>query len=127
VVSLLATLPVFDRSSPEKARAEARERQARAQLEAERLRVRAEVAGLRQAVVERRAVADAYRSAAATHADELQRIARVSYEAGERGILELLDAYRSAIAARTRLAGLEALAAQAEIELEYATGSENVK
>jgi outer membrane protein, heavy metal efflux system len=127
VISLVATVALFDRARPEKARAEARERQARAQLEAERLRVRAEVAGLRQAVVERRAIANTYRSAAVAHADELQRIARVSYEAGERGILELLDAYRSAIAARTRLAGLEALAAQAEIELEYATASENLK
>ena len=33
---------------------------------------------------------------------QLERIAQVSYDAGERGILELLDAYRSGAAARTR-------------------------
>jgi outer membrane protein TolC len=50
----------------------------------------------------------------------------VSYDAGERGILELIDAYRSASAARARLATLDALAAQAAIDLEYATGWENM-
>ena len=57
-------------------------------------------------------------------ADELRRIARVSYDAGERGILELLDAYRSATDARLRLTDLEAAAAHAEIDLELATAVE---
>ena len=68
-----------------------------------------------------------YRVAAIGRSDDLKRIARVSYEAGERGILELLDAYRSASTARARLADLDALVAEAEIELEYISGWENLR
>jgi cobalt-zinc-cadmium efflux system outer membrane protein len=92
-------------------------------LDATRLRVRAEVAALRTAVVERRAAADRYRSAVASGA-EVERIAEISYEAGERGILELLDAYRSASTAQLRQTTLDIAARQAEIELEYASGWE---
>ena len=52
--------------------------------------------------VERRAAADRYRTAVANSADQIERIAQVSYEAGERGILELLDAYRTTASARAR-------------------------
>ena len=74
-------------------------------------------------VAERRDVADRYRATAALAA-ELERIARVSYDAGERGILELLDAFRSGAAARTRQAQLDAAVRQAEIELELLSGWE---
>ena len=55
---------------------------------------------------------------------EIERIAQVSYDAGERGILELLDAYRVAAEARLRQAALDLAARRAEIELEFATGWE---
>jgi outer membrane protein TolC len=48
----------------------------------------------------------------------------VSYDAGERGILELLDAYRSASNARLRLVDLETDVARSEIDLEVATAVE---
>jgi outer membrane protein TolC len=48
----------------------------------------------------------------------------VSYDAGERGILDLLDAHRTASAARLRQAQLDADARAAEIELEYVSGWE---
>jgi outer membrane protein TolC len=48
----------------------------------------------------------------------------VSYDAGERGILELLDAYRSGASARVRSAALDAAVRQAEIELEFVSGWE---
>ena len=54
----------------------------------------------------------------------MERIARVSYNAGERGILELLDAYRISTSARIRQAALDAAARQAEIELEFVSGWE---
>jgi len=60
----------------------------------------------------------------ARHVERLERIALVSYGAGERGILELLDAYRSGAASRTRQAELDAAARRAEIELEFASGWE---
>jgi len=127
VLSILAVVPLFDRSQPERARAQARERQAVAELELRRAQIRTEIPALRDIVTRRRASADTYRTAAVGRSDELRQIARVSYDAGERGILELLDAYRSFSAARVRLAALEAAVAQAEIELEYATGWESLR
>jgi cobalt-zinc-cadmium efflux system outer membrane protein len=55
---------------------------------------------------------------------EVERIAQVSYDAGERGILELLDAYRTSSSARVRQAGMDAAAREAEIELEFVSGWE---
>ncbi len=48
----------------------------------------------------------------------------MSYDAGERGILELLDAYRLGASARTRQAALDAAVRQAEIELAFVSGWE---
>jgi cobalt-zinc-cadmium efflux system outer membrane protein len=75
-------------------------------------------------VIEQRQAADRYRASATDSTERLERIAQISYDAGERGILELLDAYRSGALARTRLAVLEAAARRAEIELEYVSGWE---
>jgi cobalt-zinc-cadmium efflux system outer membrane protein len=75
-------------------------------------------------VLERRETAERYRSAAVAGADQIERIAQVSYDAGERGILELLDAYRTGSTARVRQAALDASVRQAEIELEFASGWE---
>jgi outer membrane protein, heavy metal efflux system len=75
-------------------------------------------------VVERRDAADRYRRAAVDSADRIERIAQVSYDAGERGILELLDAFRIGSAARVRQAALDAAVRDAEIELEYVSGWE---
>ena len=57
-------------------------------------------------------------------ADQIERIAQVSYDAGERSILELLDAYRIGSSARVRQATLDAAVRQVEIELEFASGWE---
>jgi outer membrane protein, heavy metal efflux system len=124
VITVHASLPLFDRNHPERALAEARARQAEARLEAFRIMLRAEVVALRAAVMERREMADRYRTAAVDGAGQIERIARVSYDAGERGILELLDAYRTGASARVRQAGLDAAVRQAEIELEFISGWE---
>jgi len=84
----------------------------------------AQIVALRAAVIERRDAADRYRVASSTMSADLERIAQVSYDAGERGILELLDAYRGGAAARVRQAELDAAARQAEIELEFVSGWE---
>ena len=86
--------------------------------------LRTEIAALRAAVIERRATAERYRTAAVDGADHIERIAQVSYDAGERGILELLDAYRTGASARMRQATLDAGVRQAEIELEFVSGWE---
>ena len=46
------------------------------------------------------------------------------YDAGEQGILELLDAYRTTSATRIRQAELDAAVREAEIELEFVSGWE---
>ena len=124
VITVHASVPLFDRGRPERALAEARANQAEARAEAFRLALRTEIAALRSAVIERRDNADRYRTAALNTAGEIERIAQVSYDAGERGILELLDAYRTGASARVRQAALDAAARQAEIELEFVSGWE---
>ena len=124
VIAVQLTLPLFDRARPEKALAAARDAQARARLDALRLVLRGQIAGLRWAVVERRRGAERYRAEAIASADQIERIAQVSYDAGERGILELLDAYRIGSSARIRQAVLDATVRQAEIELEFVSGLE---
>ena len=124
VLSVHVTIPLFDQARPESALAEARHAQSQARLAAFELSMRAQIAAVRAIALERRQAADAYRWASAAGASQLERIAQVSYDAGERGILELLDAYRSGSATRTRQAALDAAARQAEIELELVSGWE---
>ena len=119
-----ATLPLFDRAKPERSLAVAREAQATARAEAFRVVLRGEVAALRTAVVQRRDAADRYRADVLQQHREIERIAQVSYDAGERGILELLDAFRVTAEARLRQAALDLAARRAEIELEFTTGWE---
>ena len=124
VIGVQATLPIFDRSRPERAVAQARVSQAQAELDAFRVTLRADVAAARVAAQVRRRVAESYRDLALSNVGEVERIARVSYDAGERGILELLDAYRTSSVARVRQAALDVAARTAEIELEFVSGWE---
>ena len=124
VIGVHATIPLFDRARPERALAAARASQAQAQADAFRLVLRGQIAALRAAVIERRDVATRYRAEAVNRADEIARIAQVSYDAGERTILELLDAYRIGSTARVRQASLDAAVRQAEIELAFTSGWE---
>jgi cobalt-zinc-cadmium efflux system outer membrane protein len=124
VFTVHAAVPLFDRAKPESALAQARRAQSQARLAALQSILRAEVAALRAIVVERRQAADSYRTSTARIANQLERIAQVSYDAGERGILELVDAYRNSGASRLRQVALDAAARQAEIELELVSGWE---
>jgi cobalt-zinc-cadmium efflux system outer membrane protein len=124
IVSVHVSVPLFDRGRPERAAAQARARQVRAEADVLRQAIRAQIAAWRAAVLERRAVADRHRTALVAGSDQIERIAQVSYEAGERGILELLDAYRTSSSSRIRQAELDAAVRQAEIELEFVSGWE---
>jgi cobalt-zinc-cadmium efflux system outer membrane protein len=79
---------------------------------------------MRAVAVERRRAAERYRESAPKNVDEVERIAQVSYDAGERGILELLDAFRTSSSARVRQSALDASAREVEIELEFVSGWE---
>jgi cobalt-zinc-cadmium efflux system outer membrane protein len=124
IFGVQVVLPLFDRGQPEHALSQARASRAQARGEAFRLALRAEIAGWRAAVIERRAAAQRYRATALATVDQIERIAQVSYDAGERGILELLDAFRTRSTARVRQAVLDAAVREAEIELEYLSGWE---
>jgi cobalt-zinc-cadmium efflux system outer membrane protein len=124
VLAVQAVLPLFDVGRAERARAQARAAQASARLEALHIMLRGDIAAWRGAALERRGAAERYRASAVASASDVERIARVSYESGERGILELLDAYRTSASARVRQAALDASAREAEIELEFVSGWE---
>jgi cobalt-zinc-cadmium efflux system outer membrane protein len=124
LIGVQLTLPLFDRAKPERALAVARAGQAEAGAAALRSRLRAEAAALRESVIQRRAAADRYRAEGVGSAAQIERIAVVSYDAGERGILEPLDAHRVAVSARLRQAALDLAVRQAEIELGFTTGWE---
>jgi outer membrane protein, heavy metal efflux system len=124
IIAVQVPLPLFDHGGPERAAAEARSRQAEARAASLRQELRATIAGLHAALQSRRDAAARYRSTAVSSADQFTRIAQVSYDAGERSILELLDAFRTAANARMRLASLDGAVRQLEIELEYVSGWE---
>jgi outer membrane protein, heavy metal efflux system len=124
VLSVHVSLPLFDRAHPERALAEARAAQANARSESFLTVLRGDVAALRASVLQRREAASRYRADALESAAQIERIAQVSYDAGERSILELLDASRLGASARTRQAALDLAVRQAEIELGFATGWE---
>jgi len=127
VVSVQAAIPLFDHGRAEGSLAEARRSQSEARAAALRVTLSAEIAGLHASVLERRAAADRYRTEIVNSADRIEQIALVSYDAGERGILELLDAYRIGVNARIRQATLDAAVREAEIELEFVSAWENLK
>jgi cobalt-zinc-cadmium efflux system outer membrane protein len=124
VIGVHATIPLFDRARPERALAAARAAQAELGAASFRAVLRSQVGALREAVLQRRTAADRYRSEAVRSAAQIEQIAQVSYDAGERGILELLDAFRIGDEARVRQAELDAAVREVEIELEFATGWE---
>lgn len=124
VLMVHASIPLFDHARPERALAQARTAQANARAASFLTALRGEVTALRATVLQRREAAARYRGNAVAGAVEIERIAQVSYDAGERTILELLDAFRLGASARTRQASLDLAVREAEIELGFATGWE---
>jgi cobalt-zinc-cadmium efflux system outer membrane protein len=87
-------------------------------------RIRAEVTGAADALNLRRDAIEQYRREVNQIGADLNRITRVAYQEGEIGILELLDSYRVTRQALLRLVDLQALAKDAQIELDRAVGEE---
>lgn len=118
------TLPIPNRGQVEGAQLAAVSDRLTADQEALRLRIEREVRAAHRAVTLTRQQARAYVDGAASSGVELARIARLAYEEGEEGILELLDAHRVALAASLRAIDLMDAAHQAEIDLSRVIGSE---
>ena len=119
VFGVSVSLPLFDTGSREVARWQAE----RARVETERAsiehQIRAEITRASEALALRQgAVAVDAESAG----DELMQIAEVAYREGEVGILELLDAVRTASRARMRSLEFRRDAQLAQIALERAVG-----
>jgi outer membrane protein, heavy metal efflux system len=119
VLGLSVSLPVFDAGGRESARWGAE----RARVDAERAsieyRIRTEIIGASEVLSMRQAALSQEPPGAA---DELVQIAEVAYREGEVGILELLDAVRTASRARIRSIELRLDARLAQIALERAVG-----
>jgi outer membrane protein TolC len=88
------------------------------------VRIDAEIRAAHAALVVQQEHAARYRSATGETIESLLQIARVGYEEGELGILELLDAARLAVDGRLRLLELGAAVRRAAIELDRVVGME---
>jgi cobalt-zinc-cadmium efflux system outer membrane protein len=119
VFGVSLSLPLFDDGDREAARwaaERARVEAARASIERE---IRTEIARASEALALRQAAVSEDSEGAG---DELTRIAAVAYREGEVGILELLDAARTASRARIRSIELRLDVRLAQIALERAVG-----
>jgi cobalt-zinc-cadmium efflux system outer membrane protein len=113
-------VPLFDSGRRDAARWLAERDRADAERALMTQTVRAQVASAIEVLTLRQ---NAIRAAdAASPADELAKIAEISYTEGEAGILELVDAHRTAARARIRAIEMRLAARLAQIALERAVG-----
>ena len=119
MLSLAFPLPLFDRGEGRRDTAAAQARSLRAEHSLLVARREAEIRGMWRQASELRAGAVAMRAAPM---GDLSRTAETAYRAGEGGILELLDAYRSELDAELAALDLELRARLARIELDAFSG-----
>jgi cobalt-zinc-cadmium efflux system outer membrane protein len=119
VFGISMALPLFDAGRRDAARWEAERTRVHAERAAIEDRIRSEVTGAAEVLTVRQ---DALAREQAGAAAELAQIAEVAYREGEIGILEWLDAVRTAARARNRSIDLRLDARLAQIALERAVG-----
>ncbi|MCM2314382.1 MAG: TolC family protein, partial [Thermoanaerobaculia bacterium] len=124
VLGVALSIPLFDRNQAAGLTAGADERATKARREILVARAIGEVRARAAEERELRESAVAFRESASASSEALVEIAVVAYRAGEVGILELLDAFRSAIDTDTELIDLELRARIAAIELHHAAGTD---
>jgi cobalt-zinc-cadmium efflux system outer membrane protein len=123
-VGIEVPLPFFNRGQTEVARWRAEQERAAARQSALERKIRSEVMGAAEALRLRNAAIAQYRNEVNQLGADLSRITRLAYQEGEVGILELLDSYRVTRQSLLRLLELEALAKEAQVELDRAVGEE---
>ena len=123
IVGAGVSLPIFNRNQDELLRANAELAILNAQRTLLVTRARGEVGGLAAEARELRNAARLFREQALPTSERLTATAEAAYRAGEVGILELLDAYRTALDAAVFATDLEGRARTAEIALSYALGA----
>ncbi len=121
IISLAFPLALFDRGQGRSETAAGQARALRAEHDLRASRLEAALRGLWQQAFELRESAAALRAAPM---DDLSRTAEAAYRAGEGGILELLDAYRSELEAALATLNLELRARLARIELDESSGAD---
>jgi cobalt-zinc-cadmium efflux system outer membrane protein len=119
VFGLNVALPLFDSGGREAARWKAERTRVEAERAAIEYRIRSEITGASEVLAVRQA---ALAQEQLGTAEELVQIAVVAYREGEVGILELLDAARTASRARIRSIDLRLDVRLAQIALERAVG-----
>jgi cobalt-zinc-cadmium efflux system outer membrane protein len=124
VAALTVPLPIFDRGGYETERATSAGERVELEQEILARRIRADVQAAVAREVAARRVAEAFDEAFERRVVELQTIARLKYEEGESGILDLLDAHRTSLATRQRALAARYEAKSAEIDREEIVGNE---
>lgn len=122
--SVTVPIPLFIRGQADEARARAAVEQTESVIAARRQQIETEVKTAYETLRLRRRMAQEYARELGDKGAELSRIARLAYEEGEQGILELLDAYRVALFSRLQALELAGSAKLAELELNRAVGEE---
>jgi len=122
VLSVGIPIPVFNRGQHEEVLARGKYESAVLGNQVLRQQIETEVRGAYAAAELSRRTADRYGHTINSAAGDLSRIAQLSYEEGEQGILELLDAYRTELQSQIRWLDLKHRAKEAQIQLELASG-----
>jgi outer membrane protein, heavy metal efflux system len=123
VATVTVPIPLFNRGQADARLARALRERTDSEKTVLLRQVEAEVSSTYEAVILRRIASADYLKSAVSTAD-LSTIARLSYQEGERGILELLDAQRVAVGAQMRSIELLLEMKKAEIALDRAVGEE---
>ncbi len=124
VIGITVPIPLFNKGQAEVARYSAEQERVAARLQILGQQIRASVEGTVQAFNIRARTRDEYARELADTGPELIQIAKVAYEEGEIGILQLLDAYRTQRMAQLRMLDIHTAVKEAQIELEKVIGEE---
>lgn len=122
VIGVAAGFPVFSRDRDAALRARAEAQVAGSRRELLLARAAAELRGLARQAEQLRAAALRLQAEAVPSSEQLVRTAEAAYQAGEVGILELLDAYESALEADLESIELSLRGRQAQLELQLVSG-----
>lgn len=122
IINASIPLPLFDRRKDKQYSYQAQAMITNSEYQLAHDTASAELTGLWQQSLQYRQTAVAFRKDSVQVTHELIRIAEAYYRAGEIGILELLDAYRSALDAELTALDFEHKARSARIKLDYLSG-----
>lgn len=124
MLSAAVSLPLFDRRQGERQRVQAELRELESEFRLSQSRLEAEARSLWQLAGDLADNARLFREQSVAASHELVRIAQTAYNNNELGVLELVDAYRSALDADLNALQLALEARNRRIELDRLSGEE---